>query len=173
MSYPDSLKTMEIKLASYTTVFLLLAVLTGRSSAATCTYSRSSNRVTCGGVTCSAATPGWFSSKLPSGDYRIGDYPSRSGWFRLYKYSNGHYWDYHTKIPEESCRGGFALHGGSFSEGCITVTDDSCFNRLTRVINRYRSKSFSARECLTCFWGGCRRGHSNVSRTYKATLRAY
>ena len=162
---------MEIQLV--TTVFLLLAVLTGGSSAATCTYSRSANRVTCGGVTCSAASPGNPSSKLPRGHYLIGDYPYRNDWFKLYKYGRGRYWDYHTLIPEESCRGGFALHGGSISEGCITVTNASCFNRLARVIKRYRSQSFSARECRGCGWGRCFLGYRYVSRRYRATLRSY
>ena len=40
-------------------------------------------------------------------------------WFNLYKLKQNTdgsgYWDYYTKIPEESCRGGFALHLGGTS----------------------------------------------------------
>ena len=44
-------------------------------------------------------------------------------WFKLYRQRvSGGYWDYHTKVPELGCHGGFAIHPGSYSEGCITVT---------------------------------------------------
>jgi hypothetical protein len=56
----------------------------------------------------------------------------------LYKQrSGGGYWDYHTQIPEESCRGGFGLHPGTISLGSITVLERSCFNQIGDVINAY------------------------------------
>ena len=153
---------------------LLLAVLTGTTLAATCNYYRSSNRITCGSVTCSSQG-NVQGGKLPAGTYRIGTYYSHGStpWFNLYKAGRGFYWDYHTKIPETGCRGGFGLHPGQVSLGCITVTSNSCFSRLAAVINRYSSKRFSAKECRGCFWGICWRGSGYVSRTYATDLVAH
>ena len=60
-------------------------------------------------------------------------------WFKLYRQrvSEG-YWDYHTKVPELGHHGGFAIHPGSYSEGCITVL--------------YQVTSFAALfPCHSCF----------------------
>ena len=160
--------------AIFTALLLAVATLSRTSDAAFCNYYRNSNRVTCGRVTCSAASPPWWSMRLPRGYYRLGVSDSRSNWFDLYpRRSNGQYWDYHTKVPEYGCEGGFALHGGSFSRGCVTVTDWTCFNRLSREItSRYSGRQFTARECLRCFFGQCRGGLGTVRRSYITDLQS-
>ena len=167
----------------YCTAFLLFIALSETALAATCTYYRSSHRVTCGSVTCTTRPPSWWSrGSLPAGNYYIGRYGYNGNWFQLYRQrSGGGYWDYHTKIPELGCRGGFALHSGSYSEGCITVESNDCYRDLTNVINRYRATSFSVYECLKCrqrisaWWRrsySCRGGTSTISRLRTTTLQA-
>ena len=80
--------------------------------------------------------------KLPPGEYRIGTYyfykRKHKPWFNLYRKSPaGKYWDYYSKIPELDCRRYFGLHLGEASEGCITVTNENCFERLKTVITLY------------------------------------
>ena len=158
--------------------FLLFIAFAGRTFAATCTYYRSSNRITCGSVTCDSALLD-SRSQLPAGYYYLGEYGYKGTWFKLYRANvGGGFWDYHTKIPELGCRGGFALHPGTYSAGCITVTDSTCYNRLKDVINRYRAVSFSVYECLSCGRSGwsssyrCRRGTSTISRLRTTDLQA-
>ena len=139
----------------------LLLALTASSYAATCNYYRSSNRVTCGGVTCDAEGNVGGGGKLPSGYYYIGEFRinfniNNIPWFNLYKQrDNGGFWDYYTNIPEEGCRGRFGLHPGTRSLGCITVTDRSCFNQLSQVINNYPIIPFTVTRCHGCRWGRC------------------
>ena len=161
---------------SINTVLMLfvLLVIIWTASGSTCTYYRAANKLSCNGITCTTESLVW-GGKLPRGLYRIGTFyyhgSQQTPWFNLYRYKgNGNYWDYHTKIPTESCRGGFGLHPGTVSEGCITVLNDSCFNRIKNAINLYSPHSFSAIECRKCFWGKCRGGTSTVSRSYTTTL---
>ena len=158
----------------YGLVFLLFIALAETTLAATCTYYRSSNRITCGSVTCSTASPPWWSSgKLPAGYYYLGDYGYNGNWFKLYRQrASGGFWDYHTQIPERSCRGGFALHPGSYSAGCITVTNSNCYNRLKNVITSYPAIWFSVYECRGCFLGSCRFGTNTISRLCTTDLQA-
>ena len=141
-----------------------------------CTYYRSSNRVTCGSVTCSTAEAG--ASKLPPGNYLVGKSYSRGDtpWFNFLhrqRRSGDGYWDYHTKVPELGCRGGFGLHSGSHSEGGVTVTDSSCFSRLrSQIESNYRLVDFNAYECRSCLWGECRSGISTVRRARTADLQS-
>lgn len=137
-------------------------MLSESSFAAFCTYYRSSNRVTCGSVTCDTASPSWWSGgKIPSGYYYIGNFYSHSGtpWFNLYpQRQGGGFWDYSTRVPELGCRGGFGLHAGSYSEGCITVPSSSCFNDLKDEINNFPVIYFNVYECPSywdCLWGNC------------------
>ena len=131
------------------------------SQGAFCTYYRNSNRVSCGSVTCSTASPDDPADKLPSGYYYIGNFYThprlRVPWFNLYRErssSKGTFWDYSTLIPELGCRGGFGLHSGSVSEGCVTVTDSSCFTRLKDEINRsFPVVYFNVYECISCSRG--------------------
>lgn len=153
MSTNFSLLTISLLLA--TTIIIGVLPL---SQAAFCTYYRSSNTVRCGSVTCNTAEAG--SSELPPGYYLVGEYYSHRHvpWFNLYRQrSSGRYWDYHTKVPELGCRGGFGLHPGGISEGCITVTDSNCFNRLRNEINKhYKPRDFNTYECIGCIWKvGC------------------
>jgi hypothetical protein len=144
-------------------ILLIFPLICPGTLGLTCYYSRSANTVRCGSVQCSAVSP-WLSSwKLPPGSYRVGGDP---WWFKLYPArKSGGYWDYHTKSADHSCRGGFALHPGGISEGCITVVDDSCYDRLKGVITGQGTSSVTVRECLRCWWGSCRGGEQNIKRT--------
>ena len=145
-----------------------IAALSSTAISATCTYYRNSNRVRCGSVTCDTVShvPG---GKPPKGDYRIGTFYYHSGreytpWFNLYKetaYSE--YWDYHTKIPDLNCRGGFGLHPGTRSTGSIVVTRRSCFDRIKSILIGYSTKTFSVKECRKCFFWNCLLGIRTVS----------
>ena len=134
---------------------------TSSSQAAFCTYYRNSDSVTCGSVTCSTASPINEADKLPSGYYYIGNYYNhpqhRVPWFNLYRQrASGGFWDYSTLIPELGCRGGFGLHSGTVSEGCVTVTDSSCFTRLrNEIYRRYHETKFNAWKCRSCTRRGC------------------
>lgn len=155
------------------TLFVFVTIVCS-ACGATCTYYRNSNKLSCNGITCTTESWVW-GGKLPRGYYRVGTFYlhglKKTPWFNLYRYKgNGKYWDYHTKIPTESCRGGFGLHPGTVSEGCITVLNDSCFNRIKNAINMHRSQTFTAVECRKCFLGKCRGGESTVSRLYTTTL---
>lgn len=155
----------------------LLASFIVASLAATCTYDQSANTVTCDSVTCRTVSQ-VSGGKLPVGYYRIGNFyhhgSARTPWFNLYKQRPaGGYWDYYTKIPDESCRGGFGLHPGTVSLGCITTTSPSCFDRLKTVILRSSVKSFTATECLWCGFRICWRGTSTVTRYYTTDLSVH
>lgn len=151
-------------------VFLLLVgSFATTCSAATCYYHRRSNQISCGGVTCSAEG-NVNGGKLPAGYYYIGAFRTHQRydvpWFNLYKQKNDEsgFWDYHTRIPEAGCRGGFGLHPGTRSEGCITVTDDYCFDRIRSVINGHGdATSFSVSECRWCVFGRCLRGTNQTT----------
>ena len=138
---------------------LVFASFARSSFGAFCTYKRSSDRVTCGQVTCQTAIPASSADKTPAGYYYIGKYYTHPkhdvGWFNLYpKRRAGGFWDYYTKVPDLDCRGYFGLHAGTISEGCITVTDTSCFNRLRKQItDRFQVKHFCVHRCR---WFSCR-----------------
>ena len=165
---------MQLGKMKYTVVFLLFIALIETALAATCTYYRSSNRITCGSVTCRTRSPPWWSGgKLPAGYYYIGDYGYKGTWFKLYRQRvAGGYWDYHSRVPELTCRGGFALHPGTYSRGCITVSDNNCYNRLKNVITRYPAIWFSVHECsiVSCLVGSC--PTNNISRLCTTDLEA-
>ena len=129
---------MQLGKMKYTVVILLFIALIETALAATCTYYRSSNRITCGSVTCRTRSPGWWSrGKLPAGYYYIDDYGYKGTWFKLYRQRvAGGYWDYHSRVPELTCCGGFTLHPGTYSRGCITVSDNNCYEHLKNVITQ-------------------------------------
>ncbi len=158
----------------YAVAYLLFIALVQTTLAATCTYYRDSNQITCGSVTCDTEEPSWWSGgKLPAGYYYIGDYGYNGNWFKLYRERVGSgFWDYHTKVPELNCRGGFALHPGSISEGCITVTDNDCYSDIANVITNYPAIWFSVYECSQCFLGYCLGGTSTISRLCTTDLQA-
>lgn len=143
---------------------VILASLSANCSAATCTYYRSSNSITCGGVTCNTQGNVGGAGILPAGYYyistfRINENIGNTPWFNLYKQkSDGSgFWDYYSDIPEENCRGRFGLHPGRISEGCVTVLSSSCFNQLKQVINEYPNILFQVSKCYpyTCWFGWC------------------
>ena len=162
-------------------IFLLVAVVVftnqyTASAVETCSYDQSSNSISCGGVTCN--TVGQVQGgKLPTGYYRIGTFylhgNARTPWFNLYRRrSAGGYWDYYTRASDIGCRGGFGLHPGTVSLGCITVKDRSCFDDIKKVLTRSYSRSFDVTECLNCVFGRCFRG-TNVIRGKRWYLSDY
>ena len=167
----------------YCAAILLFIALSETALAATCTYYRSSHRVTFGSVTCTTRPPLWWSRGIafqPGITTLVDMATAAIGSSFIDSGRVGGYWDYHTKIPELGCRGGFALHPGSYSEGCITVESNNCYRDLTNVINRYRATSFSVYECLQCrriysWWRrsySCRGGTNTISRLRTTDLQA-
>ena len=155
---------------------LIFAALASSSLGAFCKYYQSSNSVRCGQITCLTANPDDRYEKTPVGFYYVGRSRIHKGvgWFNLYpQRSSGGYWDYHTKVPEFNCRGGFGLHYGWISEGCITVTDLSCFNQLRdEITNNFPEKSLNAHKCRGC-WGRRCLWTSTVQRTRTSDLQVY
>ena len=157
------------------TTLLLLSVHIAMS--ATCVYDQSANTVNCRGQTCS--TVGQVQGgKLPRGYYLVGKYylhgSARTPWFNFYpKRSAGGYWDYYTRVAELGCRGGFGLHPGSASLGCITVKDRSCFNKIKDVLLRFPVRTFDVKECRNCVFGRCLRGEGDIrgQRQYLTDLQ--
>lgn len=148
------------------------------SFAATCSYYRSSNQITCGGVTCDTLATVDGNGKLPPGYYYIGNFRYRGSvpWFNLYKQKVGGsagFWDYYTQIPEESCRGGFALHPGTYSLGCITVTSDSCFQNIKQVITAFSVIQFDVTKCRGCVFGICIFGTRKTRAPCTTDLQVY
>ena len=181
---------MQLRLPLLSLALLALLVSTckavvvhpdGYGYAYLCSFNRDNLQVTCGGITCTATKPGWFSgSVLPAGMYRIGPLNTDKSvtWYNLYPKSGGSYWDYYSGVPALSCRAGFALHGGSYSKGCITVTDDSCLDQLADYLNQFSSAYFTAKECSACtgpncLWGKCWCGEGTVQRRYIGHLSVY
>ena len=52
----------------------------------------------------------------------------------------GGYWEYSTKASEIGCRGGFGIHPGTISKGCISVTNARASNLLTYIFVLYTSE---------------------------------
>ena len=163
------------------TIILVTAAFAS-SQAAFCTYSRRRNSVSCGSVTCNTAEAG--SSELPAGYYYIGNHylhgTAGTPWFNLYRQrsSGGGFWDYYTRVPELGCRGGFGLHSGDNSAGCITVTNSNCFTQLkNEIINNFPVIYFNVYECRNCHQGWWSSGYrcswtQTVSRPCTADLQS-
>ena len=154
-------------------VLLLVTLQATKSSAQTCTFYHSSGRLTCGPNACTAVRT---NSLLPAGHYLIGS--SSNTWFNLYPYSGGNYWDYHSGVPGLGCRAGFAIHSGSYSKGCITVTDSPCMARIASYLSRRPLNSITVNECNDCFgpnclFGRCRCGIGTLRRSYIGSLYVY
>lgn len=163
-----------MKLSLGAVLFVSLATL---SSAAVCNYNRLTNRITCNRVTCDTLDEVGGGGKLPVGYYYIGVFRTHYsvGWFNLYKQKSDRtgFWDYHTKIPEEGCRGGFGLHYGSTSLGCITVPDSACFSRIERVLRAYPVIPFTVYECRACNYGSCWWGTRTLTAPCTADLQVW
>ena len=94
-------------------------------------------------------------------------------WFNLYpKRASGGYWDYHSRSPDHNCRGGFGLHEGTVSAGCVTVLDSSCFDKIIASIERSSRKTYNMNECgrFGCPFNSC---SGSVWRNYYTKLYAY
>ena len=99
-------------------------------------------------IKCDTKRPSQTSSSkangpAPDGLYSIGAvYTHRThgiSWANLYpiKQNGNGWWDYYRTNPATG-RGYIGLHPGQISQGCITVTDQSCWNKLERML---RSKN--------------------------------
>lgn len=156
-----------------TATYVFLALFACPSFGAFCTYDRSSGKVTCGNVMCDTTLPASTGDQLPVGNYYIGD-SSRNNWLNLYPQRQaGGYWDYHTKVPEFGCRGGFGLHYGTRSEGCITVTDNGCFANLhDEITNNFSKMLFAVFECRLCYFDRCWWGTNILIRPCRTDLEA-
>lgn len=108
-----------------------------------CSFSRSTKKVKCGSVECSANT-----DNTPVGTYKVGAVEWNSGkerfWVNLYprKASGSGYWDYYCENPDTG-RSKIALHPGSVSLGCISVPDTACWSRLEATLRNERAASLS------------------------------
>eukprot|EP00483_Globobulimina_turgida_P000374 UN00374 len=104
-------------------------------SAVMCYYSSSADTVRCdGSQTCNTVD---YADPLPSGTFLVGPQSGShsGGWLNLYPVvSEIHVWDYYTNVPSFGCRGGFGLHEGTQSLGCITISDNSCWNSIFNAI---------------------------------------
>lgn len=169
---------MERKdITSFLLAMLLFFYIDGATSASVCVYDQSANTVSCGGHMCSTVGQVW-GGKLPVGYYLVGTFylhgNAKTPWFNLYpKRSSGGYWDYYTRVAELGCRGGFGLHPGTDSLGCITVKDRSCFNKIKDEILGFRKKSLDVKECRNCIIGRCFGGEHDIrnQRSYLTGLQ--
>jgi hypothetical protein len=126
----------------------------------TCTYSVARNTVTCNGITCRTANPSQLKvDPLPQGNYLIGATNVRRKntvyWFDLFPETTvagrQAVWDYHTRVPQFQCRGGFGFHTGTKSAGCVTVEETDCMKRMLAPFDWRMSWKRDRIEC-----GGCR-----------------
>eukprot|EP01084_Bolivina_argentea_P147456 257984_1 len=163
-------------MSMHTTFFMMLLftyVIPSINATTFCYYSQRSNTIRCGtSQTCATVD---YNDPLPAGVYIVGPQTTVHGvgWFNLYPYLSGNTWDFHTNVAELDCRGGFGLHQGSISLGCITVSDNACWNSIYNAIASSRTSVQKMDECLNCVWGHCFGGvnHDTVSRTiYDVTL---
>ncbi|XP_072042102.1 uncharacterized protein [Amphiura filiformis] len=56
-------------------------------------------------------------------------------WHNLYpkKNDNSGYWPYN--VPNEDGRSLIGLHPGSVTQGCVTVTDDTCWDAINEIVS--------------------------------------
>lgn len=119
----------------------------------TCVFYRSFGQVTCGTITCYNVQPQEPSSLLSLGLY--GNGPQNYDqlpliWYNLYPHADGHFGDFHTDVPALGCRGGFAFHDGTYSEDCITVTDNARMESIANYFNAISATSFTVNKCAAC-----------------------
>eukprot|EP00483_Globobulimina_turgida_P011123 UN11144 len=151
-----------------------------------CTYKMNERKLKCGTMTdwCTTQTDNVHGSKgpTPPGDYRIGQFRIHHevGWFNLYPKRDNHpatYWDYSTHAPDRKCRGGFGLHFGSRSAGCITVLDKECWKKVEEQVKSQSYQSKTTYKCQGCSakWVGsgysCWRTTTFGSRQLGPTLK--
>ena len=148
----------------------------------TCVFKHTTGKVTCGQISCDVVTDTFFHGKvLPSGVYRISprDDTRSVTWYNLYPLSRGRYWDFNSEVPGLSCEGGYALHGGDYVLGTITVIDDTCMEEISILLDVQSTNVFGARTCKTCplvpdcWWKTCSCGEAEIPRGYIAILYVY
>ena len=95
---------------------------------------------------------------IPSGHYRIEACRIHNKynvpWFNLHSHSEVEnisiFWEYHNESPAINCRSGLGLHYGEISEGCITVTDETCWKNVVDYLTRFKPEEFETRQCFNC-----------------------
>ena len=89
---------------------------------------------------------------IPDGLYAIGTVFKNNGkpWANMYpqKQSGGGWWDYYRDNPDTG-RGYIGLHPGSNSYGCVTVTAESCWDKLEKML---KSKSGDTITVSKTWW---------------------
>ena len=146
-----------------------------------CIFKHATGQLTCGRITCKVITNIFSHGKVcPPGVYRVGshDYTKSIPWYNLYPLSHGSYW-YNSKVPGLSCEGGFALHGGDYVLGTITVIDDICMKKLAILLDKLSSDVFGAKICKACkvvpdcWWKKCSCGSTIIPKEYITVLYVY
>lgn len=88
----------------------------------------------------------------PRGEYLIGKIYQHMGrdWYNLYpkKRSSNAYWDYYYKSPDTG-RSHIALHPGTVTLGCVTVTSNSCWNLIRDRVNTGSPQ----KQAVSASWG--------------------
>ncbi|CAF0936948.1 unnamed protein product [Adineta steineri] len=128
----------------WTTIFACLIAVVP-ANGVECQYSLSKRLVTCqvpstgqpNKVSCQTVSPMSYAADTPVGSYVIAPTSPRKGvfWYNLYpkRISQAGYWDYYCKNPDTG-RSKIAFHSGTISEGCITVTDNTCAKQMKELI---------------------------------------
>ncbi len=163
-------------------VAVLVLLQATESSAPTCVVymDQGTRKVACGGISCTIVDS---NSLVPLSSYRIGPLNTAKAptiWYNLYPYtgnnlypyypSDGRYWDYHTQVPGLGCRGGFGLHNGTSSGGCITVTNNTCMESIKQHLDGLPVNPFNVSECKVCFHNGCLFGIGTLEKDYIGDL---
>ncbi|XP_015748159.1 PREDICTED: uncharacterized protein LOC107327945 isoform X2 [Acropora digitifera] len=134
--------------------------LSGNPNAVVCTFYRSRDQVTCkkGGssVTCTTQPPTETrddkdGGPTPRGEYLIGrrntHWRKKIDWYNLFpkKEDNSGYYSYTQST--KTGRSHMGLHPGSFSLGCVTVKESTCWGNIRSVIDsgtmQYRNWPYS------------------------------
>ncbi|XP_015748154.1 PREDICTED: uncharacterized protein LOC107327945 isoform X1 [Acropora digitifera] len=143
-----------------TTRFSPAGGLSGNPNAVVCTFYRSRDQVTCkkGGssVTCTTQPPTETrddkdGGPTPRGEYLIGrrntHWRKKIDWYNLFpkKEDNSGYYSYTQST--KTGRSHMGLHPGSFSLGCVTVKESTCWGNIRSVIDsgtmQYRNWPYS------------------------------
>ena len=125
-------------------------------SKASCVYMSSSRHLICNGIPCNTAIAKG-NGPIPIGHYRIEAcriHKKKIPWFNLHSHSVvGNipiYWEYHNPSPAINCRKGLGLHFGAKSEGCITVTDHTCWELIVDYLTSFKPQKFETTLCNSC-----------------------
>lgn len=118
-----------------------------------CTFSTWRKEIECGNQKCSAVT-----ENTPIGSYKLGaverNRAKGRNWVNLYprmKSGKG-YWDYYCENPDTR-KSKIALHPGSRSLGCISIPDQSCWNKLEKLFKEKTPSALGVTGVPRSGWG--------------------